>query len=104
MAPKFLALAEKYPNDPIALDALMQAVWQVNGTPWPVELVGKDCAGTAGCAILVGRQIKRHKLTSVCVRVSFGFCKDYETFLRGVLDKSPHREVQAHACLGLAQF
>ena len=44
VAPKFLELAEKYPNDPIALDALTQAVWQVNTTPWPVELVGEDTA------------------------------------------------------------
>src|SRR5262249_11288870 len=39
LARKFLELAEKYPNDPVALDALTQAVWQVNTTPWPVELV-----------------------------------------------------------------
>ena len=44
LAQKFLELAEKQPNDPIALDALMQAVWQVNTTPWPVELVGEDTA------------------------------------------------------------
>src|SRR5262245_54517169 len=44
VAPKFLELAEKYPNDPIALDALTQAVWQVNTTPWPVEMVGEDTA------------------------------------------------------------
>src|SRR5947209_4902022 len=30
LAQKFLELAEKHPNDPIALDALTQAVWQVN--------------------------------------------------------------------------
>src|SRR5438876_11982469 len=32
LASKFLELAEKYPNDPIALDALTHAVWQVNST------------------------------------------------------------------------
>ena len=32
-APKLVALAEKYPNDPIALDALTEAVWQVNTAP-----------------------------------------------------------------------
>src|SRR5262245_43729622 len=37
LAEKFVALAEENPDDPIALDALIQAVWQVNGTPWPVE-------------------------------------------------------------------
>src|SRR5262245_10260247 len=42
LAQQFLELAEKHPSDPIALDALIQAVWQVNTTPWPVELVGQD--------------------------------------------------------------
>src|SRR5713226_7995633 len=42
LAQKFLELAEKHPSDPVALDALMQAVWQVNTIPWPVELVGED--------------------------------------------------------------
>src|SRR5262245_58522723 len=42
VARKFLALAEKYPDHSIAFDALRQAVWQVNNTPWPVELVGAD--------------------------------------------------------------
>jgi hypothetical protein len=42
LAQKFLELSQKHPNDPIALDALMQAVWQVNGTPWPVELVDRS--------------------------------------------------------------
>src|SRR6516162_9065696 len=46
LAVKFLELAEKHPNDSIALDALMQAVWQVNTTPWPVDLVGEDTTRT----------------------------------------------------------
>jgi hypothetical protein len=37
---KFVKLAEKHPNYPIAVNALIKAVWQVNATPWPVELVG----------------------------------------------------------------
>src|SRR4030095_9518266 len=42
VALRFVELAEKYPTDPIAREALTQAVWQVNTTPWPVELVGKN--------------------------------------------------------------
>ena len=45
IAQKFLELAEKNPNDPVALDALIQAVWQVNTIPWPVDLVGDDTTG-----------------------------------------------------------
>ncbi|MBI1899655.1 MAG: redoxin domain-containing protein [Planctomycetia bacterium] len=104
LAQKFVELAEKYPADPIAVDALMQAVWQVNTTPWPVELVGKDEAGPRAFEILERDHINSDRLGPVCRRLSFGFCKEYETFLRAVLENSPHREVQAAACLGLAHF
>lgn len=101
---KFVELAEKYPRDPIALDALSQAVWQVNTTPWPVELVGKDNAMARAFELLRRDHIRSDKLGSVCRRLSFGFCQEYETFLRAVLRNNPHRDVQARACLALAHF
>jgi hypothetical protein len=101
---KFLELAEKHPNDPIALDALMQAVWQVNGTPWPVELVGEDSARARAFELIQRDHIRSDKLGPLCQCVSYGFCKEYETFLRAVLEKNPHREVQALACLSLGRF
>src|SRR5262249_36343764 len=69
IARKFLDLAEKYPNDPIALDALMQAVWQVNGTPWPVELVGEDTARPRSFELILRDHIKSDKLGPLCQRV-----------------------------------
>jgi hypothetical protein len=104
LAHKFLALAEKFPNDPVALDALMQAVWQVNNTPWPVEMVGEDTARPRAFEIIQRDHIKSEKLGPLCQRVSWGFCKEYETFLQGVLEKNPHKSVQAAACLSLAHF
>lgn len=104
LALKFIELAEKYPNDPLAVDALMQAVWQVNGTPWPVELVGRDDASPRALALLQRDHIKSAKLGPACQRMSYGFNKEYETFLRAVVEKNPHREVQAQACLALAHF
>jgi len=104
LAAKFLELAEKYPDDPIALDALTQAVWQVNGTPWPVELVGEDAARGRAFELIQRDHIRSDKLGPLCQRVSYGFCKEYETFLNSVLAKNPHRNVQAMACLSLAQF
>jgi AhpC/TSA family len=104
LAQQFVELAEKNPRDPIALDALIQAVWQVNTTPWPVEVVGPDCAGTGAFALLLRDHVRSDKLGPVCQRISFGFCKEYETFLRTVLEKNPHRQVQGLACLGLAHF
>jgi AhpC/TSA family len=104
LAPQFLELAEKHPNDPIALDALMQAVWQVNGTPWPVELVGEDRARGRAFQLILRDHIQSDRLGPLCQRVSYGFCKEYETFLRAVLAKNPHRTVQATACLSLGQY
>ena len=104
LAQKFLELAEKYPNDPIALDALMQAVWQVNTTPWPVELVGEDTARAKAFELIQRDHIRSDKLGPLCQRVSYGFCKEYETFLRAVLAKNPHKTVQATASLSLGHF
>jgi hypothetical protein len=104
LAQKFLELAERHPNDPIALDALMQAVWQVNTTPWPVKLVGKDAARARAFELILRDHIRSDKLGPLCQRVAYGFCKEYETFLRAVLAKNPHRYVQATACLSLGHF
>src|SRR5262249_9198224 len=104
LAQKFVELAEKNPKDPVALDALIQAVWQVNTTPWPVEVVGQDSARVRAFALLQRDHVRSDKLGPVCRRISFGFCKEYETFLRTVLEMNPHRQVQGLACLGLAHF
>src|SRR5262249_52076074 len=104
LARKFLELAEKYPSDPIALDALMQAVWQVNGTPWPVELVGEDTARPRAFELILRDHVASDKLGPLCQRVSYGFCKEYETFLREVLAKNPHKHLQATACLALGRY
>jgi hypothetical protein len=104
LALKFVELAEKYPKDPVAVDALIQATWQVNGTPWPVDLVGQDEALPRAFAHLQRDHVRSDKLGPVCQRISFGFCKEYETFLRAVLEKNPHKDVQAQACLALAHF
>jgi thiol-disulfide isomerase/thioredoxin len=104
VAPKFLELAEKYPNDPIALDALTQAVWQVNTTPWPVEMVGEDTARAKAFELIQRDHIRSDKLGPLCQRISYGFCKEYETFLRAVTAQNPHEGVQATATLSLARF
>jgi len=103
-APKLVALAETYPNDPIALDALTKAVWQVNGVPYPVEMVGRDDARPKAFAILRRDHIRSEKLGPLCERISYGLCAEYEPFLREVLEKNPHKEVRAQACLALAHY
>jgi hypothetical protein len=103
-AHKFVELAEKYPNDPIAVDALIQAVWQVNTTPWPTDLVGEDTTRPKAFELILRDHIQSDKLGPLCHRVSFGFCKEYETFLRAVLEKNPYQNVQGMACLALGQL
>jgi hypothetical protein len=104
LALKFLALAEKHPDDPVALDALMQAVWQVNSAPWPVELVGEDPARARALELIGRDHIKSDKLGPLCSRVSYGFAREYETFLRAASEKNPHKAVQATATLSLGHF
>jgi hypothetical protein len=104
LAAEFVELAEKYPKDPIAVDALLQAIWQVNGTPWPVELVGKDVAWLRAFTLLQRDHVRSDKLGPACQRLAGGYRKEYEAFLRTVLDKNPHKDVQAQACLALAHF
>ncbi len=104
MAVRFLELAKKHPKDPIAVDALAMSVWQVNTTPWPFELVGEDPARGPALALLQQNHIADEKLGAVCKRLSVGFCREFEPFLRAVLVKSPHASVRGAACLSLAQF
>jgi hypothetical protein len=104
LALQFVALAEQHPDDPVAVDALLQAVWQVNGTPWPVEIVGKDEASSRALAVLKRDHIRSDKLGPTCQRISGGYSKDYEAFLRAVLEKNPDPGLRGQACLGLAHF
>ena len=104
LSPKFLELAEKNPKDPVALDALQQVVvqelWLMGNTLYPGR--GQDNLEAKAIAILLRDHVQSEKLGEACRRFSYGFSKDCETFLRTVLEKSPHRDVQALACLRLA--
>jgi hypothetical protein len=73
-------------------------------TSWPVELVGEDTARGRAFEVIQRDHIRSDKLGPLCQRVSYGFCKEYETFLRAVLAKNPHKDVQAAACLALGHF
>lgn len=104
LARKFLELAKKHPDDPIALDALIQAVWQVNTNPWPVELVGEDPTRGNVFELIQRDHIHSDKLGPLCQRVSYGFSREYETFLRAVVAKNPHQAIQATGSLSLGHF
>lgn len=97
LVPKFLDLAEKYPKDVVALDALL---WVVSNT----QLAGKDSPGSRATAMLQRDHVHSDKLGPICHRIAHAIDENYETFLRKVLEINPHREVQGMACVSLAFF
>ncbi len=99
---RYLDLAERYPTDPVAVDALTQAIWVVNNNAFPAG--GKDSPGARAMALLLRDYLRSDKLGPICLRINAGFRKEHETFLRTLLEKSPHKDVRGLACLALAQF
>jgi hypothetical protein len=101
LSQRFLALAEKYRADPIAVDALLQAVWMINHSVQPAGK--KDSPSDRAMALLLRDYLPNAKLGPICQRITAGCAREYETFLRTVLEKSPHKEARGLACLSLAQ-
>jgi hypothetical protein len=103
---KLLELVERNPKDPIALEALTQVItgeyWLYAYTSHPGW--GADSRQARAIALLLRDHVESDKLAETCKRVHYGFRRESETFLRTVLEKNPHREVQGTACLRLAQF
>src|SRR5262245_50320357 len=101
---RLVDFAERHPRSAVAMRALVQAAWQVNTNPWPVELVGEDAASGRALAILAKDHVDSTELGPLCRRVGYGLRGEYEPSLRTVLSKSPHPQVQGIACLALAHY
>ncbi|MCI0376476.1 MAG: peroxiredoxin family protein [Gemmataceae bacterium] len=106
LAPRLLELVEKNPHDAFVIDALIQVVnqelWLQANTKDPGR--ANDRTEASALELLLRHHVRSDKLGEACRRVQYGFRKECETFLRTVLEMSPHRDVQALACLRLAQF
>jgi len=106
LSPRLLELAEKNPKDPIALDALVQVVvaelWLMGNTEYPGR--GQDNLEARAIALLLRDHVQSDRLGEACRRMSYGFSRECETFLRAVQEKNPRRDVRGLACLRLAQF
>lgn len=114
-APRFVELAEKYHDDPVALlalrqtvqnvasaDSAMQIAWETNRSDFPVGI--SDEAAERTVRLVLRDHVLSDKLEPVVDRMRYGYRMEYEKGLRVVLEKNPHRNVQALACLALAQF
>ncbi len=103
---KLQELAEKNPHEPWTLDALTHVItqeyWLDNYSSHPGW--GKDSRQARAIVILLRDHLGSENLGETCKRAQYGFRQECETFLRTVLEKNPHREVQAQACLRLALF
>jgi hypothetical protein len=99
-AARFLALAEKHPKDPVAVDAL---VWVVSNVY--AARTAKDSPRAKAVALLLRDHTASAKLGRVCQTLANSWNdKDAEALLRGVLAKNPNKEAQGEACLALAQL
>ncbi len=95
IAERMLALAEKYAEEPLALDALA----------WVVEY---DLHGqTAARALdrLANSHAESQRVGRVCHLAAIGWPHNSaEKFLRAVLERNKERTIQGLACLRLAEF
>ena len=114
-ASKFIDLAENYPDDPVALKALQQAIqvdvsadsaaqnaWEMNKSDFPAG--SND--GTAGriVTLIMRDHALTDRLVPIIDRMRYAYRKEYEPCLQAILQKNPHRNIQALTCLVLAQY
>jgi hypothetical protein len=95
-----LELAQKYPKDPAAVDALS---WIIGGG---LGWLGAGTEIETAFDVLQKDYIASDKLQRVC---DIAFVYDSvstkpEPFLRAVLKNNPHRAIQGHACYGLVEI
>ena len=97
LAPRFLELAEKYPQDPVAFDALTWVV--VNCVRSPAHIPARAKA----VAILSQDHARSEKLGPICQSLANGFDEETAILLTAILQKNASKDVQAEACLALVQ-
>ena len=98
-APAFVALAERYPKDPAAVDALFWVVekHQRGSGPAPVpidrtlELLARNYAGDP-------------RIGPICIKSMNDISPEREAFLKAIAQRSPNRVVQGQAILALAEY
>lgn len=112
---RFLALAEEYPDDPVALTTLKQAVqtsattdsaatitWETNRSEFPSG--GVDGSASKIVDLILREYVLSDKIGPLLDRMRYGYRVEYESALGAVLEKNPHRKIRALACLAQAQY
>jgi peroxiredoxin len=95
-ADEFLSIATSHPEDPAAIDALSFVVLSAPLSP----------QGEKAAELLARDHIQSERLSATCWKLVYSsgypWSKPIETLLRQILEKSPHRTIQAAACYSLA--
>jgi hypothetical protein len=97
-APRFLEVAEKNPQDPAALDALVWVVTNVRGTKSDPK-----SPRAKALTLLLRDHVQSEKMAAVCQPLGFAQDEESRKLLHAVLEKNKHRPAQAQACRALAQ-
>jgi hypothetical protein len=112
---RFIELAERHRNDPVALVALQQAIqavlsadsqtqycWELNREQFPDVAPGDSSSQIV--EILLRDHLRSDQLAPICDRMRYGFRREFEKLLLALIDRSPHRNTRALACLATAQL
>lgn len=91
-AGRFMALAQKHPKDPAAVDALLL-----------VLNIGSEPDQERALTVLMTDHIQGETLGQKAESLAQSGAPGAEKLLRAILAKSPHKEAQAKAAFGLAQ-
>jgi AhpC/TSA family len=92
-AGKYLALAERFPKDPEAFEALMHAVYVGNGN--------KDA--NKAVELLASRFADHERIGGVCMQLATSDAAGVDALARAVIDKNTKKETLGLATLALAQ-
>jgi hypothetical protein len=95
-----MELAEKNPRDPAAVDAL---IWLFNHTS-PFETAKNGLRARTMDILLREHWDSPKLLPDSFSQMTNAIDPSAEAFLRTILEKSPHREVQGQACLALVRY
>jgi RNA polymerase sigma factor (sigma-70 family) len=101
--PRFLALAERYPNDPAAIDALVWITEKTMGYWDGYDDALADATGRT-MKILSRDHLGDARFGPLCLKLVLYPSPRRDVFLRAVAERSPDRVVRGHASLALAQY
>jgi hypothetical protein len=92
---KMIALAEKDPKSPAALDALL---WAVRHSYHDEKVAPR------ALALLKEHHIESEKLADACQMLAYSRSKENREFLKTVVEKNPHDKAKGAASLALGQM